>query len=232
MGTSRRPLSPSIIPFGDAAVLVELGYEVGTDANQRTLALADAVRRLSVGEPGYGSPVPGLGTVLVPIDPEQLTTEAAIARLTALVGRGRTTRPSTGDTATGVIELPTRYGGADGPDLDEVAEETGLSPAEVVDLHAASEYRVLFLGFAPGFAYLGDLPSALDVPRLATPRRRVPAGSVAIAGRQTAVYPFETPGGWRLIGCTDIRVWDVTAPAPALLLPGSRVRFVPAEAPT
>jgi KipI family sensor histidine kinase inhibitor len=96
-----------------------------------------------------------------------------------------------------------------------------------VDLHAGTVYRVLFLGFTPGFAYLGDLPERLGLPRLATPRTRVPAGSVAIAGRQTAVYPFSTPGGWRLIGRTDLDIWDATRDRPAALLPGMRVRFVP-----
>jgi KipI family sensor histidine kinase inhibitor len=126
------------------------------------------------------------------------------------------------------IDLPTRYGGPDGPDLDEVASIHGLRAVDVVELHASVAYRVFFLGFAPGFAYLGPLPGELATPRLATPRPRVPAGSVGIAGTQTAVYPVDSPGGWRLIGRTDARVWDPSADPPAMLLPGRRVRFVPA----
>jgi KipI family sensor histidine kinase inhibitor len=108
-----------------------------------------------------------------------------------------------------------------------VAAETGLTPRDVVDLHAGTTYEVLFLGFAPGFAYLGELPEALRLPRLATPRPRVPAGSVAIAGAMTAVYPHPSPGGWRLLGRTDAAVFDAASSAAARLRPGDRVRFVP-----
>ena len=120
-----------------------------------------------------------------------------------------------------------RYGGADGPDLDAVADRLGLAPAHVVELHASVEYRVFVLGFAPGFAYLGRLPAELLVPRRDQPRPRVPPGSVAIAGWQTAIYPASTPGGWHLIGRTDAVVWDARRSDPALLVAGDRVRFEP-----
>ena len=137
-----------------------------------------------------------------------------------------------GESPEGRSRLATiavRYGGADGPDLDEVAALHGLRPSDVVDLHAGATYRVFFLGFAPGFAYLGPLPAELVTPRRATPRERVPAGSVAIAGEQTGVYPFETPGGWQLIGRTEERLWDLDPDrrSPALLQPGDSVRFRP-----
>lgn len=125
-----------------------------------------------------------------------------------------------------LVEIPTRYGGSDGEDLSLVAELTGMNEAEVVDLYGGTEYEVFMLGFAPGFAYLGLVPEAIALPRRATPRPRVPAGSVAIAGRQTAVYPVETPGGWHLIGRTDLVLWDAARREPALLAPGDRVRFV------
>jgi KipI family sensor histidine kinase inhibitor len=108
-----------------------------------------------------------------------------------------------------------------------VAVDTGLTADEVVELHASVEYDVLFLGFAPGFAYLGDLPDRLVLPRLATPRPRISAGSVGIAGGQTAIYPHPTPGGWRLIGRTDLGLWEPTRERPALIEPGCRVRFLP-----
>ena len=109
-----------------------------------------------------------------------------------------------------------------------VADEIGRTPADVIELHAATTYEVLFLGFAPGFAYLGELAPPLVVPRLATPRPRVPPGSVAIAGSMTAVYPQGSAGGWRLLGRTDARLFDPRATPPARLRPGDRVRFVPA----
>ena len=126
-----------------------------------------------------------------------------------------------------LVEVPVRYGGADGPDLDEVARLHDLRAEDVVEIHAGAEYDAFFLGFAPGFAYLGPLPASIVTPRLDVPRPRVPAGSVAIAGAQTAVYPTETPGGWRLIGRTDARLWDASRQEPALIRPGDRVRFVP-----
>ena len=127
------------------------------------------------------------------------------------------------------IEIAVRYGGADGPDLEAVADLHGLRPADVADLHASAPYRVLFLGFAPGFGYLAGLPPSLSTPRRASPRERVPAGSVGIAGEQTAVYPLAMPGGWQLIGRTDAVLFDPTRDPPALLRPGAAVRFVPAR---
>ena len=121
--------------------------------------------------------------------------------------------------------IPVTY---DGPDLDTVAELTGLTASEVVARHASAELRVLFCGFAPGFAYLGDLPSELRVDRLATPRTRTPAGSVAIAGSMSGIYPADLPGGWRVIGRTGVTLFDPSSDHPALLEPGDRVRFEPA----
>jgi KipI family sensor histidine kinase inhibitor len=122
------------------------------------------------------------------------------------------------------IEIPVVY---DGPDLAEVAELAGLREAEVVERHAAATYAVAFTGFAPGFGYLTGLDPALRLPRRKTPRERVPAGSVAIAGEYAGVYPRESPGGWRLLGRTDAALWDLDRDPPALLRPGVRVRFVP-----
>ena len=127
------------------------------------------------------------------------------------------------------IEIPVRYGGEDGPDLEAVAAAHDLRPADVAELHAAAVHTVLFLGFAPGFAYLGGLPEQLVTPRRATPRERVPAGSVAIAGEHSGVYPRSMPGGWNLIGRTDQALFDAGREPPSLLAPGALVRFVPAR---
>ncbi len=224
--------------MGDAALIVTLADELDLPANAwaRRAAAELAVRRAAV--PGLGAAVPGHASVLVPFDPERCG-EAALRSLLATVldatGRPGTAsgRPGTATgrretAADGVLhEIVVRYGGTEGPDLPEVAARTGLSEDRVVALHSGVEYRVLVLGFVPGFPYLGVVPAPLDLPRRATPRLRVPAGSIAITGRQTGIYPFESPGGWHLIGRTHAPLWDVQRDHPALLSPGDRVRFVP-----
>jgi inhibitor of KinA len=126
-----------------------------------------------------------------------------------------------------LIEIPVCYGGDFGPDLEDVAELHGMTPESAVTLHASTTYRVYFLGFAPGFAYLGELPGALVTPRLATPRRSVCAGSVGIAGSQTGVYPMATPGGWRLLGRTPVAMFRPDRAEMSLLAIGDHVRFAP-----
>ena len=126
-----------------------------------------------------------------------------------------------------VREIPVVYGGEFGPDLPEVAHLTGLSQSDVARRHAATDFEVLLLGFAPGFPYLGELPAELEVPRLSTPRTRTPAGSVAVAGRYSGIYPVAAPGGWRVIGRTPLRLFDPSRTPPAYLLPGDRVTFRP-----
>ena len=128
------------------------------------------------------------------------------------------------------VEIPVCYGGEFGPDLDEVASLHGMTPAQAVELHASATYTVFFLGFVPGFAYLGGLPEALATPRLASPRRNTPASSVGIADNQTGVYPFDTPGGWRLIGRTPIAMFRPDRPNMSFLAIGDRVRFIPISA--
>ncbi|MGH2406711.1 MAG: 5-oxoprolinase subunit PxpB [Candidatus Limnocylindrales bacterium] len=216
------------MPFGDRALMVELAgsadLEPGLDADRRANAIAEAIRA-DVDGP-WGCPVPAYDTVLVTFSPLVTSGEAAAARLAALADAAAIVEPAAGVEGE-LLEIPVRYGGSDGPDLDDVAERVGLRPEEVIAAHAAGRYRAFFLGFAPGFAYLGSLPESLAVPRRASPRTRVPAGSVAIAGVQTAVYPRDMPGGWNLIGRTDLVVWDPRRDPPALLRPGAVVRFVP-----
>ncbi len=128
------------------------------------------------------------------------------------------------------VEIPVCYGGEFGPDLAEVCAMRGMKEAQAIELHASVEYLVYFLGFVPGFAYLGELPKELVTPRLAAPRRKVPAGSVGIAGNQTGVYPFATPGGWRLIGRTPVKMFRADSDGLSLLSIGDRVRFTPIDA--
>jgi KipI family sensor histidine kinase inhibitor len=234
----RTAAEPRIVPFGDAAVLIVLGEGVDPAVNRRVHRLAARVRELAATEPGFGPPVPAYASLLVPVDPIEPGAVVAAARLARLVRDADAPGPdviSAGRNADGgpeprvrpPIEIPVRYGGPDGPDLPAVAEATRLTEAEVIERHAGEIYDVWFLGFAPGFAYLGSVPEAIAVPRRPTPRVRVPAGSVGIAGRLTAVYPGDLPGGWQLLGRTRERLWDPRRDPPARLRPGDRVRFVP-----
>ena len=201
-----------IRPFGEAALLVEL------DSPEQAQALAASLRD----DPPRGmvEAVPGLASVLVELDPLTVDADWVSTRIERHLVELRPS-PSTGRLHT----ISVTY---DGPDLAEVAMLTGLPPSEVAARHAATELRVLCCGFAPGFAYLGDLPPELRVERLATPRTRTPAGSVAIAGSMSGIYPADLPGGWRVIGRAAVALFDPRKDPPALLLPGDRVRFTPA----
>ena len=220
------PSQPRVVPFGDRALLAILGDGVDPDLNRRVHALASRIRSARAGQPGWGMPVPGYATVLAPFDPDRLDPARAQADLSAWLATALAGDPPA-DPAMLLVEIPVRYGGEHGPDLPEVAERLGLTPSQVAEAHASVTYRVYLLGFRPGFAYLGRLPAELALPRRPEPRPRVPEGSVAIAGRQTAVYPFATPGGWHLIGRTSAILWDLRQDPPAVLRVGERVRFVP-----
>ncbi|MET9067008.1 5-oxoprolinase subunit B family protein [Streptosporangium sandarakinum] len=196
---------------GESALLVETG---SLEVSHRLDALLREHRPAGVTEI-----VPGPATVLVVApgaDPAALR-----ARLSLLLGAARDAAPAPSG-ARGTVTVPVVY---DGPDLADVAELSGLPVREVVERHTGVELVVGWLGFAPGFAYLTGLDPALHVPRLPTPRTSVPAGSVAIAGPYSAVYPAASPGGWRLLGSSSLVVWDTAADPPALLTPGTRVRF-------
>ncbi|MEP7022653.1 MAG: 5-oxoprolinase/urea amidolyase family protein [Actinomycetota bacterium] len=203
-------------PAGDAALLVEAGELAGP--------LAAAVRSWRL--PGVTDVIAGARTVLIITEPGRWDLGELERRVTAAA-------PAPGEPWAGgqaAAEIPVVY---DGPDLAEVAQLTGLTPDEVIARHAGAQYTVGWLGFSPGFAYLTGLDPALQVPRLAAPRTAVPAGSVAIAGGLAAVYPTASPGGWRLLGRTSVRLWDSHRVPPALLGPGMAVRFRPvAELPS
>jgi KipI family sensor histidine kinase inhibitor len=201
-------------------------------AYRRALGLWQALTAARL--PGVVDLVLAYASVLVHFDP-LLTDSGALAegiRAADAASRAASQAPGQGPgraraPADRLITIPVRYGGADGPDLEEVAARLGLAPDALIRQHAHPRYPVYFLGFTAGFPYLGGLPAALAVPRLESPRTRVPAGSVGIAGRQTGIYPAATPGGWRLIGRTSARLFDPARTPPALLQPGDRVRFVP-----
>lgn len=222
--TGPRPY-PRCLPAGDQAVLVELGDSISPALSRQVRRLCAAVQRAAI--PGVIDLHPAYASVLIRFDSLRLRRQALLAR----VAQELTQLDIVELPPARRIELPVCYGGRAGPDLEDVAAHSGLSPAAVVELHAAATYLVYFLGFAPGFAYLGGLPAALQTPRLLTPRPLVPAGSVGIAGRQTGVYPLPLPGGWRLIGHTSRVLFDPLRTPSALLQPGDEVRFVPASEP-
>ena len=209
---------PRILPVGDAALTVEFGRALDPSLNARVRGL-DATLAASP-FPGLRESVPTLASLLVLYDPAR----SAFAEAREAVERLLDGTPPP-PTAVRRHVLPVTYGGDSGPDLPEVAAARGLSEADVVARHAAIEYTALFVGFLPGFAYLGAIDAALETPRRASPRTRVPAGSVAIAGRLTGVYPFASPGGWSLIGRTSTVLFDPFAAEPALIRPGDTVRF-------
>ncbi len=222
--------------MGERAVLVILGDRLDLVVNGRARRLAAAVDAHRAGDPRLGRAVAAAASVLVPFDSLSMEpAEAAkvVGEIVATVGAddlaGEPDAAATADAAATrqPVEIEVRYGGPDGPDLESVADAHGLRPDDIIELHAGSTWTALFLGFAPGFAYLGPLPPELATGRRATPRERIPAGSVAIGGDQTAVYPFALPGGWQIIGRTDAAMWDLGRARPNLLAPGDLVRFVP-----
>jgi len=193
-----------LLPVGPAALLVEVA-DAATALSLASWARAAGVPAREI--------VPAAGTVLF----DGVRDRTALAD--RLDGWQAQDAPASGD----LVEIPTVY---DGADLEDVAAVWGCSVAEVVDRHTATEFTAGFCGFAPGFAYLAGLPAAWAVPRLAEPRSRVPAGAVGLADTWCGVYPTASPGGWRLVGRTDVTLWDVTREPPALLTPGTRVRFM------
>jgi len=198
----------SYLRCGREALLVEV------DDLDQALALYAALRAAAL--PGVVDLVPAARTVLIRLDPA-VTSPAAVEKATAGLHLDGTRRAD-----RGTVEIPVRY---DGPDLAEVAERTGLSQDEVITLHTGSRWTVAFAGFVPGFGYLTGGDPRLDVPRRDSPRTRIPAGSVGLAGRFSGVYPSDSPGGWQLIGSTTQRMWDLNRPEPALLVPGVEVIF-------
>lgn len=214
--TSASGVPVRFLPMGESAWLVE------TDDIDAVLALDAALAPLADAGDGVWAEVddlvPAARTLLVVA---RRTTNLADLATQIRAAATRADRSGPAQTA-GDVEIPVRY---DGPDLAEVAERTGLSPAEVVAAHTGTPWRVGFGGFAPGFAYLVGGDPRLEVPRRSEPRTKVPVGAVGLAGEFSGIYPRESPGGWQLVGSTDVVLWDADRDPPALLAPGTTVRF-------
>jgi KipI family sensor histidine kinase inhibitor len=215
---------PRLTPVGDMALLLQLGDRIDPQLNARVHTLAHSLAAMGVD--GLGECVPGYASLLVNYDPLRLKDEEVAARIFAALDRLDEIPEST----SRIIEIPVVYGGEFGPDLEEVAIHNHITPADVVCLHSQPIYSVYFIGFLPGFPYLGGLDPAIACPRLETPRSVIPAGSVGIAGNQTGIYPSDSPGGWRIIGSTPLQLFDWHRQAAALLSPGDSVKFFPIPA--
>ena len=221
---------PRIYPLGERALVVEFGRVISSEFNQKAIALADLLDRQPF--KGYIESLPAYASTTIFFDPtivsdaypNSTTSSEAVSHLVEPflfqadavdVGRGR------------LIEIHGKFGNEAGPDLDSIAEAAGLEPKTVIKIFTAATYRVYMLGFLPGFAYMGDVDERIAAPRRTSPRLSVPAGSIGIAGRQTGIYSLESPGGWQIIGRTDMRLFDPFSEEPSLLKAGDLVKFVP-----
>ncbi|MCL5497284.1 sensor histidine kinase inhibitor, KipI family [Phytobacter palmae] len=204
--------------LGETAVVLELEPPVTLATQKRIWRLTQRLAEVS----DVVEAIPGMNNITVVLREPQTLALDAIERLQRWWEESEALEPESRQ-----IDIPVIYGGDAGPDLPDVARHTGLTQKQVVDLHASIDYVVWFLGFQPGFPYLGGMPENLATPRRAEPRVRVPAGSVAIGGAQTGIYPLETPGGWNLIGRTELPLFSPSLAEPVLLRPGDTLRFIP-----
>jgi inhibitor of KinA len=211
---------PKLVPLGDSALLVQFGEEIDLSINRRVHALMARIDASPL--EGILGAVPAYSTLLIHYDPLVLT-YSQLSKWT------RNRLEQVDDVLWGQprrIEVPVRYGGEYGIDLEFVANYHRLSVDDVIRIHTSRTYTIYMMGFTPGFPYMGKTDDAIVTPRLETPRTRVPAGTVAIAGAQTGIYPIESPGGWRLIGYTSLQLFDPKSESPFLFSPGDEVRFV------
>ncbi|WP_158780547.1 5-oxoprolinase subunit PxpB [Pantoea sp. BAV 3049] len=204
--------------LGERAVVLELEPPVSLSSQQRIWGLSARL----MARPEVIEVVPGMNNITVMLSDPQQTALDAIEWLQSWWEKSEQL-----EMEMRQVEIPVIYGGAAGPDLEEVARHSGLTPQQVVEAHAAADYTVYFIGFQPGFPYMAGLDDRLHTPRRAEPRVQVPAGSVGIGGSQTGVYPLAAPGGWQLIGQTGVVLFNPQSQPPTLLRPGDSVRFVP-----
>ena len=214
-----------IVAAGDAAFIVELENRIDPVVNDTAIALAKAIQTAAV--PGVRDVVPTYRSVAIHFDPLRTDYDALVARVNRWMEDGSPyrseTRPAHGDTPP--VRVPVCYAIEFGPDLADVAAFAAVSEAEAVRLHTSRIYRVFMLGFMPGFPYMGIVDQRIAAPRLSIPRVRVPVGSVGIAGMQTGIYSVSTPGGWRIIGRTPLKPFDLSRGEPVLFKPGDAVQF-------
>jgi KipI family sensor histidine kinase inhibitor len=212
-------MKPKIDPLGDSAVLAQMGEQIDLPINQQIHVLSGLIEASAW--PGIVETVPAYATLLVQYDPLLISytqVREFLREKIAQVGEAANRKPRR-------VEVPVRYGGEDGIDLEDVAHQLHLQISDVIRIHSEKMYTVYMMGFRPGYPYMGKLDDALVMPRLDTPRTRVPAGTVAIAGSQTGIYSIASPGGWRLIGWTPLQLFDPRSATPFLFAPGDEVKF-------
>lgn len=210
-----------VVAAGDSAILIQFQQEISEEVNRRISATVQLIKMQQI--EGIVDMIPAYASLLVEYNPLVIRYEELFRRLRSLVKMD--TRVESMEKK--VWEIPVCYGGNFGPDLDFVSEKSSLTVEEVIEKHSSIDYLIYMLGFLPGFTYLGGLPEALHTNRLDSPRLRIPAGSVGIGGSQTGVYPVDSPGGWRLIGKTPVKMYDPLKKEPILTRAGEYIRFCP-----
>lgn len=204
---------------GDTSLSVEFGNEISEEINAKIRAFNIALQQSKI--EGIVETVPTYRSLMVHYDPGVIAYAPLVKRMEGLLGRLDQIKIPPSE----VLEIPVLYGGEEGPDLEFVAKHNGKTPEQVIQIHTSTEYLIYMLGFTPGFTYLGGMSDEIATPRLTTPRVKIPAGSVGIAGAQTGVYPIDSPGGWQLIGRTPVRMYDPNREEPILPQAGQYIKF-------
>lgn len=212
-----------LLTAGDSSILIEFGREISPDINHRIAATVQLIRAQQI--EGITDMIPSFCALLINYDPRVLTYAQLRGRLEQLLK----VEVNTGAQKKRVYEIPVCYGGAFGPDLQNIADHAGLTPDEVIRIHSAPDYLIYMLGFLPGFCYLGGLDERIHTPRLANPRLKIPAGSVGIGGSQTGIYPIDSPGGWQLMGSTPVKTYDPERNPAILVEAGEYIHFTPID---
>ncbi len=212
-----------ILPAGDLSVVAEFGNEISTACNEKVRLLNENLKKSEM--KGIVETVPTFRSLLVYYDPLIISYE----KLCECIRTASDTKGDIKSDSKRIVEIPVYYGGKYGEDLADVAEHVGMSEEEVIKLHSGTDYLIYMLGFLPGFPYLGGMDQRLETPRLSNPRTSIPAGSVGIGGEQTGVYPITSPGGWRLIGRTPLKLYDNERENPTLYQAGDYIHFQPID---
>ncbi|MGN9166057.1 5-oxoprolinase subunit PxpB [Tissierellaceae bacterium HCP3S3_D8] len=211
------------IPAGDKSLVMEFGNSISPEINTKIRSMVTAIDESEFH--GIEEVIPTYRSILIIYNPLIIDYQDIIDKLKKM----ETHLNDTSNDKTRIIELPTVYGGEYGPDIEFVAKHNNLTIEEVIEIHSSTDYLLYMLGFTPGFGYLGGMSEKIETPRLQVPRTKIPAGSTGIAGKQTGIYPIDSPGGWQLIGRTPVKLYDPLAEPPVLLNAGDYIRFIPID---